>query len=133
MQQNPDALARFSERGLVAPAAFAEDFIRPESADPARPRPEHFLVTARKTTWAGEAFHELCRKIAYDLVRLNYTPRLGHYPPARTRYALNAKCVAIQHNLSAFPQAFLNLRRIHAFRIAAYRERHDDFSAVERT
>lgn len=82
MQQNLNAITWLSERGLVAPAAFAEDFIRPESAYPASPRPEHLLVTARKTTWAGEAFHELCRKIAYDLVRLNYTPGLGHYPPA---------------------------------------------------
>ena len=45
----------------------------------------------------------------------------------------NAEHVAVQHNLSAFPQAFLNRLISHAFRIAAHRERPDDFSAVERT
>ena len=64
MQQNPDALAWFSEHGLVAPAAFAEDFIRPESADPARPRPEHLLVAARQAARTHEAFYKLGRKIA---------------------------------------------------------------------
>ena len=82
MQQNPDALARLSECGLVAPAAFAEDFIRPESAGPARPRPEHLLVAARQAARTGEAFYKLGREIAYDLTGLNYAPGLGHYPPA---------------------------------------------------
>ena len=64
MQQNPDALARLSERGLVAPAAFAEDFIRPESAGPARPRPEHLFVAARQAARTCEAFYKIGRKIA---------------------------------------------------------------------
>ena len=67
MQQNPDTLARFSERGLVAPAAFAEDFIRPESACPASPRPEHLLVAARQAARTCEAFYKLGWEIAYDL------------------------------------------------------------------
>ena len=37
MQQNLNAITWLSECGLVAPAAFAKDFIRPESAGPARP------------------------------------------------------------------------------------------------
>ena len=81
MQQNPDTLARFSERWLVAPAAFAEYFIRPESADPARPRPKHLFVAAWQAARTGEAFYKLGWEITYDLTRLNYAPGLGHYPP----------------------------------------------------
>lgn len=82
MQQNLNAITRLSERWLVAPAAFAENFIRPKSAGPAYPRSEHLFVAARQTAGAGEAFYKLGRKITYGLARLNYTPRLGHYPPA---------------------------------------------------
>ena len=81
MQQNPDTLARFSERWLVAPAAFAEYFIRPESAGSARPRPEHLLVTARQAARTGGTLYKLGREIAYNLTGLNYAPGLGHYPP----------------------------------------------------
>ena len=82
MQQNLNAITWLSERGLVAPAAFAEDFIRPESAGPACPRPEHLLVATRQAARTGEAFYKLGREIAYDLTRLNYAPGLSHYPPA---------------------------------------------------
>lgn len=64
MQQNLNAITWLSERRLVAPAAFAEDFIRPESADPARPRPEHFLVAARQAAQTGETLYKLGREIA---------------------------------------------------------------------
>lgn len=81
MQQNLNAITWLSERRLVTPAAFAENFIRPKSADPAYPRPKHLFVATRQTTRAGKALHELSWKITYSLSWLNYTPRLGQYLP----------------------------------------------------
>lgn len=37
MQQNLNAITRLSERRLIAPVAFAENFIRPKSSDLAYP------------------------------------------------------------------------------------------------